>query len=119
MKGDRPIPDRQSTPQEPPPPLRRPTREDYARGGVIPGAGATSERYIAFDRHVSPEHRRRFLEEEFARQTCSHEDAAPVESIVDGELLAWLCPDCDTQLPADRRAWADPYRRPLNPAPNH
>lgn len=30
---------------------------------------------------------------------CRHDHAAPVES--DGAILAYLCPDCDTQLPAD------------------
>lgn len=31
---------------------------------------------------------------------CAHQNAVPVES--GGELVAALCPDCDTQLPA---AW--------------
>ncbi|MGC5009761.1 hypothetical protein ACLQ2R_03245 [Streptosporangium sp. DT93] len=31
---------------------------------------------------------------------CSHVHAVPVRSVVDDELLARLCPDCDEQLPA-------------------
>ena len=30
---------------------------------------------------------------------CPHADAEPVES--GGETVAWLCPGCDTQLPAE------------------
>lgn len=30
---------------------------------------------------------------------CSHPRPVPVESVVTGELLARLCPDCDEQLP--------------------
>ncbi|TQN30592.1 hypothetical protein FHX37_0474 [Haloactinospora alba] len=30
---------------------------------------------------------------------CIHDDACPVES--SGVIVAWLCPDCDTQLGAD------------------
>ncbi|MEV7805015.1 hypothetical protein AB0O28_18900 [Microbispora sp. NPDC088329] len=33
--------------------------------------------------------------------TCDHSAAVPVESIVTGEVLAALCPACDTQLPAE------------------
>jgi hypothetical protein len=32
---------------------------------------------------------------------CPHYNAVPVESVVTGELLARLCPDCDQQLYAD------------------
>lgn len=32
---------------------------------------------------------------------CPHADAVPVESTVTGQVLAALCPDCDTQLPAE------------------
>ncbi|MGR6922597.1 hypothetical protein ACU635_50800 [[Actinomadura] parvosata] len=32
---------------------------------------------------------------------CSHAGAVPVESVVTGEVLAALCPDCDVQLPAE------------------
>ena len=31
---------------------------------------------------------------------CDHRQAVPVDSVT-GELLAALCPDCDTQLPAE------------------
>lgn len=30
---------------------------------------------------------------------CIHLNAVPVTSVVNGELLAKLCPDCDDQLP--------------------
>lgn len=38
---------------------------------------------------------------------CRHVRAVPVESVVTGELLAALCPDCDEQLPPERlsRRW--------------
>ena len=40
-----------------------------------------------------------------ARQpACSHNSAVPVDTL-DGERVAWLCPDCDRQLPADRAGW--------------
>ncbi|MGP4092973.1 hypothetical protein [Nonomuraea sp. KM90] len=32
---------------------------------------------------------------------CAHAEAVPVESVVTGEVLAALCPDCDAQLPAE------------------
>lgn len=32
---------------------------------------------------------------------CDHEPAVPVES--GGELVAWLCTECDQQLPAEWR----------------
>ncbi len=36
-----------------------------------------------------------------ARQSaCSHSEAVPVDTL-DGERVAWLCPSCDAQLPAD------------------
>lgn len=32
---------------------------------------------------------------------CAHSDAVPVRTArLDAELVAWLCPGCDTQLPA-------------------
>jgi hypothetical protein len=31
---------------------------------------------------------------------CQHSNAVPVESVVTGEVLARLCPDCDQQLSA-------------------
>ncbi len=36
----------------------------------------------------------------YSRGRCRHRNIAPVESIVDGALLARLCLTCDTQLPA-------------------
>jgi hypothetical protein len=35
------------------------------------------------------------------RAPCEHTDALPVESAVTGTTLAYLCPTCDAQLPAD------------------
>lgn len=37
---------------------------------------------------------------------CIHINAVPVTSVVDGELLAKLCPDCDEQLPVRREGTA-------------
>ena len=34
---------------------------------------------------------------------CAHHEAVPVDLPVTGETVAWLCPDCDAQLPA---GWA-------------
>lgn len=31
---------------------------------------------------------------------CAHPDAVPVVLLLTGETAAWLCPDCDRQLPA-------------------
>jgi hypothetical protein len=36
-----------------------------------------------------------------ADDSCPHDNATSVESVVTGELLAVLCPDCDKQLPAE------------------
>lgn len=33
---------------------------------------------------------------------CAHPDAVPIESVITGETVAALCPDCDADLPA---AW--------------
>ena len=43
---------------------------------------------------------------------CTHRAAVEVESA--GERVAWLCPDCDAQLPAE---WMSPYhaRPPRGP----
>ena len=38
---------------------------------------------------------------------CAHGEAVPVETL-DGETVAWLCPACDEQLPAD---WVSPAAR--------
>lgn len=34
---------------------------------------------------------------------CPHSGAVPVESVL-GEVVAWLCPECDEQLPAEWRS---------------
>ena len=46
------------------------------------------------------------------RPRCFHHGAVEVES--GGERVAWLCPDCDAQLPAE---WLSPYhaRPPRGP----
>jgi hypothetical protein len=31
---------------------------------------------------------------------CAHPATVPVETVLTGELVAWLCPGCDSQLPA-------------------
>jgi hypothetical protein len=31
---------------------------------------------------------------------CAHPDAIPVDLLLTGETVAWLCPACGTQLPA-------------------
>jgi hypothetical protein len=40
---------------------------------------------------------------EWIRGACNHLEPVEVRSTVDGELLALLCTDCDTQFPADWR----------------
>lgn len=44
------------------------------------------------------------LSAEGRRRTCRHRKALPVESVVTGETLARLCPDCGTQLEVHREA---------------
>jgi hypothetical protein len=34
---------------------------------------------------------------------CAHQDAEPVTLLATGELVAWLCAQCDTKLPAGWR----------------
>lgn len=34
---------------------------------------------------------------------CNHVEPVDVRGVVDGELLALLCTDCDTQLPANQK----------------
>ena len=36
---------------------------------------------------------------EYIKGACRHLTPVEVRSVVDGELLAHLCPDCDEQLP--------------------
>lgn len=31
---------------------------------------------------------------------CAHASAVPVDLLLTGERVAWICPECDTQLPA-------------------
>lgn len=45
------------------------------------------------------------------QRACSHGGAVEVES--GGERVAWLCPDCDAQLPADH--WITEAERDLLP----
>lgn len=35
----------------------------------------------------------------YAKGACRHLDVVPVESIVDGQIVAQLCLTCDAQLP--------------------
>ena len=37
--------------------------------------------------------------------SCAHAGAVPVDLLLTGEIVAWLCPDCGRQLPA---GWACP-----------
>lgn len=39
---------------------------------------------------------------QYVEGPCRHSAAVPVESVL-GELVAWLCPGCDEQLPAEWR----------------
>jgi hypothetical protein len=41
-----------------------------------------------------------------ATRLCAHGAAVPVDLLATGERVAWLCPDCDCQLPADWEAAA-------------
>lgn len=67
-------------------------REGFARGGHVPGP-------VVF----TPEQTRR-LGHETVRALCQHKGAVPVRTVgLDEELVAWLCPTCDKQLPPD---WA-------------
>jgi hypothetical protein len=45
---------------------------------------------------------------------CAHEGAVPVELLVTRELVAWLCPACDAQLPA---GWNPAALRPIRIPP--
>ena len=38
---------------------------------------------------------------EWIRGACNHLEPVEIHGVVDGELLAFLCTDCDTQLPAN------------------
>ena len=40
------------------------------------------------------------MRQHMRQSACSHGGAVPVE-IANGERVAWLCPDCDTQLAPD------------------
>ena len=52
----------------------------------MPGRDLTSDR-LAMRIHARQSH-------------CSHSDAVEV-NLLTGERVAWLCPDCDRQLPPD------------------
>ncbi len=41
---------------------------------------------------------------------CAHPEAVPVDAVT-GDVVAWLCPGCDAQLPA---AWSDVRVMPLS-----
>lgn len=36
-----------------------------------------------------------------AELSCRHDDAVPVDLLTTGETVAYLCPNCRTQLPTD------------------
>jgi hypothetical protein len=38
-----------------------------------------------------------------AAAVCAHPDAEPVNLLVTGETVAWVCPKCEARLPADWR----------------
>lgn len=50
--------------------------------------------------------------------TCprAHTAAIPVDELLTGAIVAWLCPDCDKQLPADWKAGPPPLP-PFEPDP--
>lgn len=41
--------------------------------------------------------------DQWIKGECNHLAPAPVHAQPTGELVAWLCSDCDTQLPAHER----------------
>jgi hypothetical protein len=41
--------------------------------------------------------------DDWTRGECNHLTPVPVHAHPTGDLVAHLCPDCDTQLPAGRR----------------
>jgi hypothetical protein len=45
---------------------------------------------------------------EYIKGACRHLTPVEVRGVVNGELLAQLCPDCDTQLPAEWRLGSYP-----------
>lgn len=69
----------------------------FASGGIIPSGRyvmTQGERAVTMDTII-------ISAEEMRRQACDHADAAPVDSIVTGEILAHWCEACETQLPAE------------------
>lgn len=60
---------------------------------------------------------------QWIRGACNHLTPEPVHAHPTGELVAWLCPDCDTQLPPEWRSepaggqqvWAGQSKRRTHP----
>ena len=46
-------------------------------------------------------------ESTYIKARCNHLTPVPVDSIVDGEIVAHLCLDCDAQLPAEWKIEGD------------
>lgn len=46
---------------------------------------------------------------------CTHPNAVPVESVVTGDVLARLCPDCNEQLDGPWLQQVDMTKRPATP----
>ena len=49
--------------------------------------------------------------------TCRHPDVIEVRTILTGDLVAWLCPECGRQLPLNRIEWPVPALPPYVPDP--
>ena len=60
-----------------------------------PAAGDLDPRWEWFDVTVLGDRERRYI-----KGRCNHLETVPVESMVDGALLARLCLTCDSQLEA-------------------
>lgn len=46
--------------------------------------------------------------EEWIKGACNHLTPVAVENTITGEVVAWLCTDCDQQLPAHWRTTPAP-----------
>lgn len=57
-----------------------------------PVSGASDDRYEWIDVSTLSGH------EEWIRGRCLHRDLQPVHEEITGDLVAWLCPDCDQQF---------------------
>ncbi|WP_160051072.1 hypothetical protein [Nocardiopsis sp. FR26] len=82
--------------------LTRSAAQAFAHGGILPDS------VVAPVRHPAARPMRRSLAEcevPAVDPGCAHAEAIPVEtigSVLDPpELVAWLCPDCDIQLPPE------------------